>query len=50
MLKKRACDLTVEDRAYYLRQSDFGHCLSEDLLARLAEIRTRQLEERYEAT
>ena len=36
MLKKRACDLTVEDRAYYLRQSDFGCCLSEDLLARLA--------------
>jgi CRP/FNR family cyclic AMP-dependent transcriptional regulator len=36
MLQKRACDLTVEDRARYLRQSDFGHCLSEDLLARLA--------------
>src|SRR3954462_4293543 len=36
MLQKRACDLTVEDRAHYLRQSDFGLCLNEDLLARLA--------------
>jgi CRP/FNR family transcriptional regulator, cyclic AMP receptor protein len=36
MLQKRACDLTIEDRAHYLRQSDFGRCLSEDLLVRLA--------------
>jgi CRP-like cAMP-binding protein len=36
MLQKRACDLTTEDHAFHLRQSDFGHCLSEDLLARLA--------------
>ena len=36
MLQKRACDLTVEDRAYYLRQAGFGDCLSEDFLERLA--------------
>jgi len=36
MLQKRACDLTAEDRAHYLRQSDLGACLSEDLLDRLA--------------
>src|SRR3954471_19893082 len=36
MLQKRACDLTVEDRAHFLRQSDFGICLGEDLLERLA--------------
>ncbi|MDT5061990.1 MAG: family transcriptional regulator, cyclic receptor protein [Acidobacteriota bacterium] len=36
MLQKRACDLTVQDRALHLRQSDFGNCLSEDLLARFA--------------
>ncbi|PYS52687.1 MAG: hypothetical protein DMF68_00975 [Acidobacteria bacterium] len=37
MLQKRACDLTVEDLAAYLRQSDFGKYLDEDLLARFAE-------------
>jgi CRP-like cAMP-binding protein len=36
MLQKRACDLTLEDHAFYLSQSDFGHCLNEDLLARFA--------------
>jgi CRP/FNR family cyclic AMP-dependent transcriptional regulator len=36
MLQKRACDLTVQDRAFHLRQSDLGNCLSEDLLARFA--------------
>jgi len=36
MLQKRACDLTPEDCACHLRQSDFGECLSEDLLSRLA--------------
>lgn len=36
MLQKRACDLTVEDLAAYLRQSDFGKYLDEDLLSRFA--------------
>ena len=36
MLQKRACDLTLEDRAEIIRQSDFGYLLDEDLLARLA--------------
>jgi CRP/FNR family cyclic AMP-dependent transcriptional regulator len=36
MLQKRACDLTIQDRAFHLRQSDFGNYLSEDLLARFA--------------
>jgi CRP/FNR family cyclic AMP-dependent transcriptional regulator len=36
MLQKRACELTAEDCAEIIRQSEFGHCLSEDLLARLA--------------
>ena len=36
MLQKRACDLTVEDRAEIISQSDFGDLLDEDLLARLA--------------
>ena len=36
MLQKRACDLTVEDRAEIIRQSDFGHLLDEGMLARLA--------------
>ena len=36
MLQKRACDLTVEDLADYLRQSDFGKYLDEDLLASFA--------------
>lgn len=36
MLPKRACDLTVEDRAQILRESDFGERLSEELLGRLA--------------
>lgn len=37
MLQKRACDLSIKDRAFYLRQADFGDCLDEDLLARFAE-------------
>jgi CRP/FNR family transcriptional regulator len=36
MLQKRACDLTIQDRAFHLRQSDVGNYLSEDLLARFA--------------
>jgi CRP-like cAMP-binding protein len=36
MLQKRACDLTAQDRDVYLRQSDFGNCLDEELLARFA--------------
>ena len=36
MLQKRACDLTTEDCAAIIRQSDFGERLSEDLLSRLA--------------
>jgi CRP-like cAMP-binding protein len=36
MPPKRACDLTVEERAGIIRHSDFGSTLSEDLLARLA--------------
>ena len=36
MLQKRACDLTIADRAHYLRQSDFGQYLDEDLLGRFA--------------
>jgi CRP/FNR family cyclic AMP-dependent transcriptional regulator len=36
MLQKRACDLTVEDRAEIIGQSDFGDLLDEGLLARLA--------------
>jgi CRP/FNR family transcriptional regulator len=35
MLKKRACDLTPEDCADIIRQSEFGPCLNEDLLTRL---------------
>jgi CRP/FNR family transcriptional regulator len=36
MLQKRACDLTAEDRAEIIRQSDFGDLLDAGLLARLA--------------
>jgi CRP/FNR family cyclic AMP-dependent transcriptional regulator len=36
MLQKRACDLTPEDRAEIIRQSDFGHHLNAALLTRLA--------------
>ena len=36
MSAKRACDLTVEERADVIRQSDFGSTLSEDALAGLA--------------
>lgn len=36
MLQKRACDLTLQDRAFHLGQSDFGDCLNEDLMTRLA--------------
>ncbi|MDT4897739.1 MAG: family transcriptional regulator, cyclic receptor protein [Acidobacteriota bacterium] len=36
MLQKRACDLTPEDRAEIIRQSDFGRHLNDDLLTRLA--------------
>jgi CRP/FNR family transcriptional regulator, cyclic AMP receptor protein len=36
MLQKRACDLTPEDRAEIIRQSDFGRHLNDDLLMRLA--------------
>jgi CRP/FNR family transcriptional regulator, cyclic AMP receptor protein len=35
MLPKRACDLTLQDRANIIRESDFGKFLNEDLLARL---------------
>ena len=37
MLQKRACDLTLQDRAEIIRQSDFGAHLSDDLLSRLSE-------------
>ena len=40
MSVKRACDLTVEERAGILRQSNFGTTLSEALLVRLASIST----------
>jgi CRP/FNR family transcriptional regulator, cyclic AMP receptor protein len=36
MSAKRACDLTVEERAVIIRKSDFGSTLSEQLLAHLA--------------
>jgi CRP-like cAMP-binding protein len=36
MQHKRACDLTVEDRADIIRQLDFGAALSDTLLMRLA--------------
>jgi CRP/FNR family transcriptional regulator len=36
MSLKRACDLTVEERAGIIRQSDFGHTLSEPLLQEFA--------------
>jgi CRP/FNR family transcriptional regulator len=36
MLQKRACDLTFQDRAEILRESDLGIHLGDDLLARLA--------------
>ena len=36
MLQKRACDLTAQDRAGIIRQSDFGDLLDEELLGRLA--------------
>jgi CRP/FNR family cyclic AMP-dependent transcriptional regulator len=36
MLQKRACDLTAQDRAEIIGQSDFGDLLDEELLARLA--------------
>jgi len=36
MLQKRACDLTAQDRAEIISQSDFGDLLDEELLARLA--------------
>jgi CRP/FNR family transcriptional regulator, cyclic AMP receptor protein len=35
MLQKRACDLTPEDRAEIIHQSDFGHHLNAALLTRL---------------
>jgi CRP/FNR family transcriptional regulator len=35
MLPKRACDLTLQDRANIIRESDFGKCLDEALLNRL---------------
>lgn len=35
MPQKRACDLTPEDCAEIVRQSEFGSCLNEDSLARL---------------
>lgn len=35
MLTKRACDLTLQDRANIIRQSEFGDCLTDDVLARL---------------
>ncbi len=36
MSAKRACDLTLEERAEILRASDFGSTLNEELLERLA--------------
>ncbi|HKQ99103.1 MAG TPA: Crp/Fnr family transcriptional regulator [Pyrinomonadaceae bacterium] len=36
MLQKRACDLTPQDRAESIRQSDFGAHLDDSLLVRLA--------------
>ena len=36
MPHKRACDLSVKDRADILRQLDFGAALRESLLAHLA--------------
>jgi CRP/FNR family transcriptional regulator, cyclic AMP receptor protein len=36
MQQKRACDLTPQDRAEIIRQSEFGPLLSDDLLNRLA--------------
>jgi CRP/FNR family cyclic AMP-dependent transcriptional regulator len=36
MLQKRACDLTAQDRAEIISQSDFGDLLDDGLLARLA--------------
>jgi CRP/FNR family cyclic AMP-dependent transcriptional regulator len=36
MSVKRACDLNVEERAGIIRQSDFGHTLSERLLQQFA--------------
>ena len=36
MQQKRACDLTPQDRAEIIRQSEFGPLLSDDLLTRLA--------------
>ncbi|HEY0323281.1 MAG TPA: Crp/Fnr family transcriptional regulator [Pyrinomonadaceae bacterium] len=36
MSAKRACDLTVEERAEIIRESNFGSTLSDPLLARLA--------------
>jgi CRP/FNR family transcriptional regulator, cyclic AMP receptor protein len=36
MLQKRACDLTPQDRAEIIRQSNFGEHLDDDLLVRLA--------------
>jgi CRP/FNR family transcriptional regulator, cyclic AMP receptor protein len=36
MSSKRACDLTVEERAEIIRKADFGSVLSNQLLARLA--------------
>jgi CRP/FNR family cyclic AMP-dependent transcriptional regulator len=36
MQQKRACDLTPQDRAEIIRQSEFGPLLSNDLLTRLA--------------
>lgn len=35
MSHKRACDLTPQDRCNIIRQSDFGDCLNEQLLAHL---------------
>jgi CRP/FNR family cyclic AMP-dependent transcriptional regulator len=40
MSVKRACDLTAEDRAVILHDSDFGLTLSEPLLDRLASVST----------
>jgi CRP/FNR family transcriptional regulator, cyclic AMP receptor protein len=36
MLQKRACDLTAQDRAEIISQSEIGEHLKDDLLARLA--------------
>lgn len=40
MSAKRACDLTVEERAGIIRKSNFGSTLSDPLLARLASAST----------